>query len=101
MIPKGSGDYTRTLQLGEQFKAKKIDFDAFQSGIMALDLKEPTEGLATLLMPIPSPPPGIEVDPKMMPNEWEGTWGEVAMLYWLDYIDRRQYDELTAAAFSK
>ena len=44
------------------------------------------------------PPPGVDFDPRMMPEDWEGTWGEVAMMFWLGKLTREQYDELHEAA---
>ncbi|RLB64866.1 MAG: hypothetical protein DRI90_03555 [Deltaproteobacteria bacterium] len=44
------------------------------------------------------PPPQVEFDPKMMPKDWEGTWGEVTMAYWLGVIDQQIYQKLHKAA---
>ncbi len=34
----------------------------------------------------------------MMPKDWEGTWGEVTMAYWLGVIDQQIYQKLHKAA---
>ena len=50
------------------------------------------------MTPVPVPPPGVKFDPKMMPKDWEGNWGEVAMAYHLGVLDKEQYNQLHKAA---
>ncbi len=97
-IPPGSGDYSAVLALAKQLKAGHSTFEQFSAAILARKLPPHKLGDGYLMIPVPKPPPGIKFDPRMMPKDWQGTWGEVAMVYWLDYLTKKQYDELHAAA---
>jgi hypothetical protein len=97
-IPEGSGDYSAVLALAKQLKAGTTSFEQFSKAIVARKLPPHKLGDAYLMIPVPRPPPGVKFDARMMPEDWEGTWGEVAIVYWLGYLTRKQYDELHGAA---
>jgi hypothetical protein len=97
-IPKGSGNYARALALATLHKRGTIPFDQLEAAVLALRLPPHKLGDGYLLIPSPVPPPGTPFDPKMMPDDWEGTWGEVAMAYHLGVLDRDQYEKLHRAA---
>lgn len=97
-VPPGSGDYSVVLAHAARYKKGETTFDKLTEAIVARKLRVHSLGDAYLLTPAPMPPPGIAFDPKMMPKDWEGTFGEVAMAYWLGELTRDEYDRLHRAA---
>lgn len=97
-IPEGSGDYRAVLALARRHQAGTMTFDELSQAVLARKLPPHRLGDGYLMIPSPVPPPGVTFDPKMMPKDWEGTWGEVAMAYWLGALTRADYDRLHAAA---
>ena len=97
-IPKGSGDYARALALATLHKDGKLPYDELEKAVIALKLPPHKLGDDYLMVPVPKPPNPADFDPKMMPKDWQGTWGEVAMAYWLGKLDKATYDKLHAAA---
>lgn len=97
-IPKGSGDYAKALALATLHKDGKLPYSDLERAILAMNLPPHKLGDAYLMIPVPKPPPPAEFDPKMMPQDWEGNWGEVAMAYWLGALDKQLYSKLHRAA---
>jgi hypothetical protein len=97
-IPKGSGDYARAVALATLYERGDISFEQLQAAILAMKLPPHKLGDAYLMITPPPPPPGVEFDPKMMPKDWEGTWGVVAQAYHLGKLDKDEYDKLHRAA---
>jgi hypothetical protein len=97
-IPKGSGDYAKALALATLHKEGELPYPDLERAIVALKLPPHKLGDAYLMIPVPKPPPPAKFDPKMMPKDWEGTWGEVAMAYWLGALDKKLYAKLHRAA---
>jgi hypothetical protein len=97
-IPEGSGDYREVLELAERYKSGAITFEQLQDAIIAKKLPPHSLGDGYLMIPAPVPPPGKSFDPRMMPKDWERTWGEVAMAYWLNALTRDEYNKLHQAA---
>lgn len=99
MVP-GSADYTRTLKLVLAHK-KKRDLAKLEKELVALKLPPHHLGCAYVMAPVPMPPPGVPFEPALMPGDWKGTWGEVAMTFWRGDLAREDYDALHAAAHAK
>jgi hypothetical protein len=97
-LPDGSGDYRETLALADQYRQGALPFDALVARLTARHLKRHALGCDYLMNPVPMPPPGVRFEPRLMPADWEGTWGEVAMAYWLGVLTREEYDRLHAIA---
>ncbi|MBW2528248.1 MAG: hypothetical protein JRI23_28990 [Deltaproteobacteria bacterium] len=97
-IPEGSGDYARALALATLHKEGKLSYEDLERAILSLELPPHKLGDAYLMTPVPKPPPPAKFDPKMMPTDWQGTWGEVAMAYWLGALDKQLYAKLHRAA---
>jgi hypothetical protein len=97
-LPDGSGDYREVLALATSHRAGAMDFEALTRAVVARGLPPHPLGDAYLMIPVPAPPPGSSFDPRQMPKDWEGTWGEVAMAYWLGALTRDEYDRLHRAA---
>jgi hypothetical protein len=93
-IPPGSGDYSAVLALATRYKNAELSFAQLQEQILARRLPPHKFGDAYLMIPVPKPPPGSHFDPRMMPKDWEGSWGEVAMIFWLGKLTRAEYDKL-------
>jgi hypothetical protein len=97
-IPEGSGDYAGALADASLYKRGAIDFEQLQRRVLARNLPPHPLGCKYLMTPVPMPPPGHGFDPRMMPEDWEHTFGEVTMTYWLGLLSRDEYDRLHAAA---
>ena len=97
-IPQGSGDYARALALATLHQRGKLPYDELERATVALRLPPHPLGDAYLMIPVPPPPSPDDFDPKMMPRDWQGTWGEVAMAYWLGVLDKPLYRKLHQAA---
>jgi hypothetical protein len=95
VIPEGSGDYAEMLAQAKRFKSGELTFDELVAA--ARHLAVHPLGDAYLMIPVPMPPPGHRFDPRMMPRDWEGTFGELAMAYWLGVLTREDYDRVHAA----
>jgi len=101
IIPPGSGNYAEVLELATRYKRGALTLDELESALLARNLRVYKLGCGYLMTPVPSPPPGVKFDERMMPKDWEGTWGEVAMAFWLGRLTREKYDRLHAAAHPK
>jgi len=97
-IPPGSGNYAEVLALATRYKNGALGFEELKTALVAKKLVRHPLGCGYLMTPSPVPPPGVKFDPRMMPKDWEKTWGEVAMAYWLGRLTRDEYDRLHAAA---
>lgn len=97
-IPPGSADYAAVLADARAYKRGTIDFAELQQRIVARGLPPHPLGDVYVISPVPAPPPGVPFDPRIMPGDWKGTWGEVAMTYWAGQITRDEYDRLHRAA---
>ena len=97
-IPTGSGDYSATLALASRYKRGEMSFEELTKAVVARELRVHPLGDAYLMIPVPMPPPGKTFDPRRMPKDWEGTFGEVAMAFWLGELTRDEYDRVHAAA---
>jgi hypothetical protein len=97
-LPAGSGDYAGALALATLHKRGTIPFEQLEAAVLALSLPPHKLGDGYLMVSAPPPPPEIKLDPKMMPKDWEGTWGEVAMAYHLGILDKDTYNKLHRAA---
>jgi hypothetical protein len=100
-IPSGSGDYSAVLADARAYKRGEIDFAALKRRIVRRKLPPHPLGDGYVIMPVPAPPPGVPFDPMMMPDDWERTWGEVAMAHFAGTLSRDEYDRLHAAAHPK
>lgn len=98
VIPPGSGNYSEVLALVTRYRRGKMGWAELERAIVARKLPPHRLGDDYLLTPAPVPPPGTTFDPRMMPADWEGTWGEVAMAMWLGRLSRPEYHALHAAA---
>jgi hypothetical protein len=98
VIPPGSGDYSAVLALATRYRKREISWGELERAILLKKLPPHELGDAYLLTPSPVPPPGTTFDPRMMPSDWQGTWGEVAMAMWLGRLSRDEYRELHRAA---
>ena len=65
--------------------------------MLALKLPPHKLGDDYLMIPVPKPPSPDKFEPKMMPKDWEGTWGEVTMAHWLGVLDKELYLKLHRA----
>ncbi len=97
-IPKGSGDYAHALALATLHQEGKLPCADLEKAILALKLPPHKLGDGYLMIPVPKPPNPADFNPKMMPKDWQGTWGEVAMAYWLGKLDKKLYAKLHQAA---
>ncbi|MBW2458957.1 MAG: hypothetical protein JRI68_30945 [Deltaproteobacteria bacterium] len=97
-IPKGSGDYARALALATLHKDGKLPYADLEKAVLALKLPPHKLGDGYLMIPVPKPPNPADWNPKMMPKDWQGTWGELAMAYWLGKLDKDVYGKLHQAA---
>ncbi len=98
-LPSGSADYRRTISLLRSFTARKTTFAQFTQAVVALELTPHGLGCEYQFLSPPPPPPGVSFEPKLMPSDWVGTFGEVAMLHLGGFgLDRKGYDALHRAA---
>lgn len=97
-IPEGSADYSESLALAMAYKAGDIDFDELKRRVLEKKLEPHPLGDSYLLMVPPPPPDGVKFDPMLMPSDWKGNWGEVAMMMFAGDITEDEYEELHAAA---
>ncbi len=98
MIPQGSGDYAGPLADAIAYKRGAISFGELRDRTLARKLPPHPLGDGYLLMTPPPPPPGVSFDPKLMPSDWERTWGEVAMTMFAGQISEEEYGTLHEAA---
>jgi hypothetical protein len=98
VIPPGSADYSAALADARAYRTGRIDFAELQRRVVARDLPPHGLGDGYLMMPVPAPPPGVPFDPMIMPGDWKGTFGEVAMTHFAGQITREEYDRLHRAA---
>jgi hypothetical protein len=97
-IPKGAGDYAHVVALATLFKRGELTYEELEGAILALRLPPHRLGDRYLLIVPPPPPPPQVFDPKMMPKDWENSWGLVAQAMYLGELTREQYDRLHRAA---
>ncbi len=97
-LPESSADYAEALALVMLHGRGDIDFDALKKAVVARELPAHRLGDPYLLISPPPPPPGQAFDPAIMPADWAGTWGEVAMAYLLGELSKPQYETLHQAA---
>lgn len=100
-IPPGSADYSAALADARLYKRGELSFEELQQRVLARALPPHPLGDAYLMMTPPPPPPGVHFDPRMMPGDWVGTWGEVAMTFFAGQLTREEYERLHAAAHPK
>jgi hypothetical protein len=98
VIPPGSADYSRMLGLAVAFKKGQLTFDALKAKVVAEKLPPHGLGCGYLMMVPPPPPPGIVFEPGLMPRDWVGTFGEVAMTHFAGALSREEYEALHQAA---
>ncbi len=102
VLPSGSADYTRTLRLVKTYLAKERTLAQLTKDVVALKLKVHPLGCGYLFMTPPPPPPGITFEQALMPSDWVGTFGEVAMTHLGGWgLSRGDYDVLHRAAHGK
>lgn len=97
-LPQDSADYAEALALVMLHGRGDIDFEAMKKAVVARGLPPHRLGDPYLLVTPPPPPPGQTFDPAIMPADWAGTWGEVAMAYLLGELTKPQYEALHQAA---
>ena len=101
-LPAGSADYTRTIKLVRSYTSKKLTLEQLTKAVVELKLKPHPIGCEYYWMTPPPPPPGITFEPKLMPSDWVGTFGEVAMTHLGGWgLERKDYDALHKAAHGK
>ena len=98
MIPPGSADYSAVLADAIEYKTGKISFGELKDRVLARKLPPHKLGDGYLMMTPPPPPDGTELNPLLMPSDWKGNWGEVAMTMFAGQITQAEYDELHAEA---
>ncbi len=98
MIPPMSSDYSAVLADAIEYKTGKISFGELKDRVLARKLPPHSLGDGYLMMTPPPPPDGVDFNPLIMPSDWKGTWGEVAMTMFADQITQAEYDELHAEA---
>ena len=86
------------LAVASRYKRGEISFDELTRLVVERRLAVHKLGDGYLMTPAPMPPPGVTFDPRMMPKDWEGTFGEVAMAFWLGELTRDEYNRLHRAA---
>lgn len=94
MIPAGSADYSAALSDAIEYKTGKISFGELKDRVLARKLPPHKLGDGYLMMTPPPPPPGTEFNPLLMPSDWKGNWGEIAMTMFAGQITQAEYDEL-------
>lgn len=97
-IPAASADYSAALADSATYSRGEIDFAELTARVIARALPPHPLGDAYLLVSPPPPPPGKTFDPLLMPEDWVGTWGEIAMTMFAGDITRDEYERLHAAA---
>lgn len=97
-IPAGSADYSAALADSAAFERGDISFAVLRARVVARHLPPHPLGDAYLMMVPPAPPPPDVFDPMLMPDDWEGTFGEIAMTMFAGDITREEYDRLHRAA---
>lgn len=101
MIPPGSADYSAVLADARAYKTGRIKFAELRRRVLARKLPPHRLGDAYLMTPVPAPPPGVPFEPLMMPDDWKGTFGEVAMTHFAGQITLEEYNRLHRAAHPK
>ena len=102
VLPSGSADYTRTIRLVKAYLAKKRTLTQLTKDVVALKLKVHPIGCGYYFVTPPPPPPGIAFEPALMPDDWAGTFGEVAMTHLGGWgLSREDSDTLHKAAHGK
>lgn len=97
-IPAGSADYSGALADSAAYKRADITFEQLRDRVLARKLPPHALGDDYLLVIPPAPPPPATFDPLLMPSDWSGTWGEIAMTMFAGDITRDEYDRLHRAA---
>ncbi|MCP3168361.1 hypothetical protein [Myxococcus qinghaiensis] len=97
-IPEGSADYSAALADATAYKRGDISFDELRRRVLARELPPHRLGDGYLMMSPPPPPPGVHYDPLVMPSDWVGTWGEIAMTLFAGELTQSEYQRLHAAA---
>lgn len=97
-LPPGSADYSAALADARAYRRGQIEFAELQRRVVARGLPPHPLGDGYVIMPVPAPPPGVPFDPRIMPSDWKGTWGEIAMTHFAGQITRDEYDRLHRAA---
>lgn len=101
-LPAGSADYRATLALVKSYLEKKTTLAALTKQVIARKLKVHPLGCAYYFLTPPPPPPGITFEPALMPRDWVGTFGEVAMTHLGGFgLSREDYEALHRAAHGK
>lgn len=97
--PQGSGDYRKTLALVRRYKEKQLTLAQLQAELVGRKLPPWKDGKCSVFLLVPPPPPpGVTFDPRMMPKDWEGTWGEVAHVHLMGELTKDEYEQLHHAA---
>lgn len=97
-IPPRSADYSSALADATLYRRGDISFEELQRRVLARALPPHRLGDGYLFVSPPPPPPGVHFDPLVMPYDWAGTWGEIAMTHFAGELTRDEYDRLHAAA---
>lgn len=97
-IPDGSADYASPLADATLYRKGAISFDELTARVVARHLPPHPLGDAYLFVTPPPPPPGMGFEPKSMPSDWKGTFGEIAMTHFASKITKDEFDRLHAAA---
>lgn len=97
-IPAASADYSAALADSAAFERGDISFAVLRARVVARHLPPHPLGDAYLMMVPPAPPPPDVFDPMLMPDDWKGTFGEIAMTMFAGDITREEYDRLHRAA---
>ena len=88
-IPKDSADYSGMLALVMLHKRGSIGWDELTDRVAGQRLVPHPRGDEHLMRKSPG---------AKMPSDWQATWGEVAMTYWLGELSQAQYERLHHAA---
>ncbi|WPB73214.1 hypothetical protein KYC5002_29645 [Archangium violaceum] len=97
-IPPGSADYSSALADATLYRCGDISFEELERRVLARALPPHGLGDGYLMMSPPPPPPGVSFDPRVMPYDWVGTWGEIAMTHFAGELTWDEYKRLHAAA---
>lgn len=96
--PSGSADYDWVLALIAKYRSGELSFADVRARVLSRRLPPHPLGCEYLLVSPPPPPAPHVFEPTLMPSDWAGTWGEVAMAFLLGGLDATEYELLHRAA---
>jgi len=98
VIPERSADYRKMLELAVRYRRGEMTLAGLGERVVAEQLPPHPNGCGYLLMTPPPPPPEMVFDPKLMPRDWKGTFGEVAMMHFAGQLTMAEYETVHRTA---